>query len=72
MAGINGQGITLGQLVDVLRGEIAWMRIYPDRQQTDHVSCMNAQAIREAVSTYGNRIVWRVYPGYGFVMVYIE
>ena len=69
---MNAQGITLRQLVDVLRGEIAWMRIYPNRQRTDHVNCMSAQDIREAVSTYGDRIVWRIFPGYGFVMVYTD
>lgn len=69
---MNMQGITLRQLVDVLRGEIAWLRIYPDRQQTDQVNCMNAQAIRKAVQKYGDRIVWRIFPGYGFVMVYTD
>jgi hypothetical protein len=69
---MSERGMTLRQLVDVLRGEIAWLRIYPDRQQTDQVNCMSAQAIREAVQKYGDRIVWRIFPGYGFVMVYTD
>jgi len=69
---MSERGMTLRQLVDVLRGEIAWLRIYPDRQRTDQVNCMNAQAIREAVQKYGDRIVWRIFPGYGFVMVYTD
>ena len=64
--------ITLRQLVEVLRGEITWLRIYPNGQRIEYTACMSDREIREAVAMYGARAVRRVYPGYGFVMIYTD
>lgn len=64
--------ITLRQIMNALRGEIAWMRVYLNRQSREYTSHMNEPEIREAVEAYGDRRVWKVYPGYMFVFFYLE
>ena len=69
---MTGDGITLRQLVQVLRGEIAWMRIYTAQRWEEPLSCMDAQAIRDAVLALGDRTVRRCMPGYSFVFVWLD
>lgn len=69
---MNEKEITVRQLVELLLGEITWLRIYPNGQWTQYTACMSDREIREVVALYGNRTVRRVYPGYGFVMIYTD
>ena len=69
---MSERSITLRQIADVFKGELAWMRIYPDGQRTEHKDCMSPLEIREALNEYGSRTVWRIFPGYGFIMVYLN
>lgn len=65
-------GVTLRQIVDLFKGQIAWMRVYPNGQREEHQDCMSWTDIRQAVNAYGDRAVWQVFPGYGFIMVYLD
>lgn len=68
----NGKPITLGQLLDVVAKEIAWLRIYPNGQRIIHYSYMNKSEIHEALRLYGEKTVLRVMPGYSFVIVWVD
>ena len=61
--------ITLRDLVSVLEGNIAWMKVYPDRKHEEAMASMDWDSIREAVAAYGDLFVHSVYPGYHFVFV---
>ena len=69
---VKAEPITLAQLAEVLHKEIAWMRIYFDYRHEQSLDCMDWEKIRDAVRAYGDRYVRRVYPGYRFVMIYLE
>ena len=77
-AGVAGSGrvtaepITLAQLAAVLEGQISWIRVYLDWRHEQSRDLMNRDAIREFVRAYGDRQVKGLYPGYRFVMVYLE
>ena len=67
---LSGDPITYRQLMFVLKKDIAWCRVcQPDRADEN---CMSAEQIRESVYRHGDRLVRRVYPGYHFVIVYLE
>ena len=68
---INRESICLSQLADVLRGEIAWMRVYPEWKHEKSEDLMTWPEIMEYVRAYGDRKVKKLYPGYRFVMVYL-
>lgn len=62
--------ITYRQLLQLVRQDIAWVRIeLPTHEERNF---MSPQAIRESVTIYGDRTVCRVYPGYGFVIVTLD
>lgn len=69
---MTAAGITLRQLMQVLQGEIAWMRLYTAQRWEEPIDCMDAQAIQDAVVTYGDRTVRSCMPGYRFVYVWLD
>lgn len=69
----TGEPITLRQAAAVLKGEIAWMRIYPTDVRASHgEDCMGRDAMNEAVNRYGERTIRRMMPGYRFVIIWLD
>ena len=67
---LSGAAVTYRQIMHLMEKDIAWCRIcLPDNREEN---CMGAQAIRESIYRYGDRLVYRAYPGYGSVMIYLE
>ena len=64
--------ITLKQLLEPFRGELAWMRIYPGGRWAKPINCMSVPEIRDAVNTYGEAAVRKAMPGYRFIIVWLE
>ena len=64
--------LTLRQIVAAFKGEIAWMRVYPDGQRAKYESCMSWDEIQHMVYAFGDRTVWKVCPGYGHILVYLD
>lgn len=69
---MSEQRITLRQLMAVVGRQIAWLRIYTNAQNREQISCMNREAMYEAVKAYGDKPVIKVQPGYYFVIIYLD
>lgn len=69
---MSEQRTTLRQIVEAFRGEISWMRVFPGGQRMKYENFMDEAAIRRAVEQYGGRRVWRVQPGFRFIMIYTD
>ena len=68
----TGEAVTLRQLAHLLRGEIAWMRLYLSADGRDEENCMSREEMNQAVLAYGDRTVRRLFPGYRFVIVWLD
>lgn len=68
----SGAPITLRQLVAVTVRDLAWLRIYLGGPTGREENFMSPAAIEDAVHAYGDRTVRSVYPGYRFLIIYLD
>jgi hypothetical protein len=68
----NQETVTLRALVSALRGEIAWMRIYPGGWRAKPIELHDWQQIADIVRAYGDATVRTIMPGYHFVIVVLD
>lgn len=64
--------VTLRALVSALRGEIAWMRIYPGGWRAEPMNLMDWDKIEDAVRAFGDCPVRVIVPGYHYVIVVLD
>ena len=64
--------VTLRALVHALKGEIAWMRIYPGTWHGKPWDCMGVEAMQDAVRAFGDCTVRVIKPGFHSVIVVID
>lgn len=64
--------VTLGALVNALRGEIAWMRIYPGGWRKKPMEMHDWDQIMDTVRAYGDCKVRTIVPGFRFVIVVLD
>lgn len=64
--------VTLRALVNALRGEIAWMRIYPGGWRAKPIELHSWDQIMDTVRAYGDCKVRTIVPGFGFVILVLD
>ena len=67
---MSGQ-VTVKQILELARGEIAWMRIYPEGNSREFFSYMSPAEIEDAARIHGDKHVKKIYPGFRFIFLYL-